>query len=194
MNYFQYNFEFERQLTLYARKVFLRSNDPLTSFGLLPKQIPDDILLSTNSELTQKGLPPVQFIHFWRKPSNHHQPIHVDPWDWDVIAGRTTDIVPTHVAINIPLTENASTEMFWYDGSFRLVPKIFMVQSKKVQVFDIDWQSDHVVCDKLHVNDTYILRVSKPHNVILGNKTRDLISIRLKNNPTFEHIVGALRK
>jgi hypothetical protein len=192
MNYLPYKFKFENELVLYAKEVFSKNQDPLTSFGLVPKQIPQDLLSVINRELVSLGIDHIQYIHFWRKPAFHHQPIHVDPWDWDVAGGFAEKIVPTCTAINIPMTPNASTSMFWYEGKYNLIQKSTLINSKEVRLFDIEWKSDPVVCDQLDVVGTHLLRVHKPHNVILGNKTRDLISLRLKTNPSFDKVVQQL--
>jgi hypothetical protein len=194
MNYFPYNFKFEQCLTQYASEIFSQTSDSLTSFGVVPKQMPTDLRDMMNREFVSLGIDHIQYIHFWRKPAFHQQPIHIDPWDWDVAGGKTTEIVPTNMAINIPLTEGAKTTMYWYEGRYNLAQKKILIKSKEVSVFDIEWQSKHTVCDTLDVTGTHVLRVNIPHNVILGDKTRDLISLRLKTNPSFEQVARMLRR
>ena len=193
MNYFQYTFKFENALVDYAREIFERNHDPLTSFGVVAKQLPDALLQCMNKEFASLGIDLIQYIHFWRKPANHHQPIHVDPWDWDVAGGFSDKIVPTHVAINIPITTSVDTSMFWYEGDHELQYKTTQVKSKEVRLFNIKWFDDPKMSDELIFNRTHIVRVHTPHNVIIGDQSRDLISLRLKSNPTFDRVVARLK-
>ncbi len=191
-------------MIMFAQTVLASSTQEVVSMNFTEHQLPRNLLNKINDELSRYNLPRFNNVNVWRKPPGYVQSIHIDPWLWDVLAGRSETLSSTHTAINIPVEGVGTGKMFWFDGKYTIETSSGVKEAKQKEnnlstyqqvkiptghvVFYIDWQEESKVIDELVLDKTYVIKVGIPHQVVLDNETRTVASIRLKNNPSFEQV------
>ena len=204
MNYFPFRFSFEQEIVQFAQTALATSTQEVVSMNFTEQQLPRELLDKINSEFDLYNLPSFNNVNIWRKPPGYIQSIHIDPWMWDVLAGKTNTLSSTQTAINIPVEGIGTGKMFWFDGKYKVQVSSGVKEAKQKQnnlskfdqvkipnghvVFYIDWEEEGKIVEELVLDQTYVIRVGVPHQVVIDKEIRTVASIRLKNNPSFDEV------
>ena len=94
-----------------------------------------------------------------------------------------------HASLILPIEGCAGTEMYWMSGKYKLE---LQYTASGVPFNEITWEEEPKLMHSVEINEPTLARVDIPHNVLSNQITgewRTVVTLRFKDNPTFEEIL-----
>jgi hypothetical protein len=149
--------------------------------------LPDRVKQILDTELISLGLSQsIGTVAFKRNTNaefNKGQHTHVDYSD------HTDDI--TNASIIIPVSGCLGTGMYWTSGDYTLTKGRDHMGNSRM---DVHWNKPAVIVHEEEITTPTLVRVNIPHGAYSrqDGSYRLILSVRLKNNETFDTVVGRI--
>lgn len=143
--------------------------------------LPKDLIYDLEKELHSYNLPGISNLLVFKR-KNYFKPrletVHVD---------FSTEFI--HASIVLPIEGCNDTKMFWMDGDYEC-KKYFLPHGDAYQL--VKWKNNPLIIAEQEIIEPTLCRVDMPHDALssIDGSYRTVLTIRLKNNPTFEEIIN----
>lgn len=145
----------------------------------LNHELPTNTLKILNEELLDNHIGPLWYSQSYIRTKNTSQPIHID-------GNPITGLI--HAAINIPIKGSKNSNHNFYKGIY----KLDWVKKKDNSYYEIKWEKNPLIDQRLELLDPCIVRTDIPHNVDASvEEDRWAFTMRFKGNPSFDKLTTA---
>jgi hypothetical protein len=149
--------------------------------------LPDRIRHMLDTELSGLGLSTsIGTVAFKRNTATQFDKTQYTHVDYDEHTNTVTD-----AGIIIPVSGCDGTGMYWVDGNYTLTKSHDHAGNSRM---DVAWNTPGKIVHQVQITEPTLVRVNIPHGAYSrqDGSYRLILSVRLKNNETFDSIVDKL--